>query len=88
MANSINTPDKPLTERQQQILDAIFDHWRTHSRPPSMRDLCTSTGISSTNGVYCHLLALVQKGALLPGVGSGSSRNIIPPRVAELLKEL
>lgn len=87
MSNTPNTPDKPLTERQQQILDHINDYWRQHSRPPSVRDICDVSGISSPNGVHSHLMALIQKGQLLPIPASGMSRSIIPLWVVKAIKD-
>jgi repressor LexA len=51
-----------LTARQQQILDYIDHEVRTTGVPPSIRQIGTALGISSTNGVRTHLKALEKKG--------------------------
>ena len=51
-----------LTARQQQLLDYIDHVVRTTGYPPSIRQIGTALGISSTNGVRAHLKALEKKG--------------------------
>lgn len=51
-----------LTARQQEILDYIEQLVRTTGYPPSIRQIGTALGISSTNGVRAHLTALEKKG--------------------------
>jgi repressor LexA len=66
-------PDKPLTARQGQILEAIRTHIAEHRRPPSHPELARALGLASTNGVHKHLAALERKGAieLAPGLARG-----------------
>lgn len=52
----------PLTKRQQRVLDRIVKYQARHGFPPSLRDLCKSLRIGSTNGIVCHLDALETKG--------------------------
>lgn len=52
----------PLTERQQEVLDAITAYRAENQRPPTFRDIGKLIGVSSPNGVRCHLAALVRKG--------------------------
>lgn len=42
----------------------MADHFATHQRMPTMRELMARLGITSTNGLLPHLLALVRKGYL------------------------
>lgn len=56
---------RPLTERQQRVLDFICLYKASHDRPPSLREIGTHMGIRSTNGVSDHLRALERKGYLL-----------------------
>jgi repressor LexA len=51
-----------LTARQQQILDYIDHVVQSTGFPPSIRQMGTALGISSTNGVRAHLKALEKKG--------------------------
>lgn len=54
----------PLTERQQQVLTFIEKYWAKHRISPSVRDIGDHCGISSPNGVQCHLKALIKKGMI------------------------
>lgn len=55
--------DRPaLTKKQQAIYNYILKHIETQGFPPAIRDICTEFGISSPNGVMCHLKALEAKG--------------------------
>lgn len=51
-----------LTDKQKAIYDYIREHIETKGFPPAIRDICTEFGISSPNGVMCHLKALEAKG--------------------------
>ncbi|HEX4612971.1 MAG TPA: transcriptional repressor LexA [Urbifossiella sp.] len=54
--------DTALTDKQQQIYAFIRKHIETKGFPPAIRDICEAFGISSPNGVMCHLKALQKKG--------------------------
>jgi repressor LexA len=55
--------DRPeLTDKQKAIYDYIREHIETKGFPPAIRDICGEFGISSPNGVMCHLKALETKG--------------------------
>lgn len=51
-----------LTARQQEMLDYIERETSSSGVPPSIRQIGTALGISSTNGVRLHLQALQKKG--------------------------
>ena len=53
-----------LTKKQQAIYNFIRKHIEEKGFPPAIRDICTEFGISSPNGVMCHLKALAKKGAI------------------------
>lgn len=53
-----------LTKRQEEILNFIRDHIECVGFPPSIREIGKAFGISSPNGVTCHLKALAKKGHL------------------------
>jgi repressor LexA len=55
---------KPLTEKQQRILHYIEDQIIDKGHSPTVREIGTRFGISSTNGVRTHLAALIKKGYL------------------------
>lgn len=53
---------KGLTKRQQAILDYIISCIRDHGYPPTIAEVGAEFGITSTNGVNDHLVALEKKG--------------------------
>ena len=53
-----------LTKRQEKVLDYITSSITTRGFPPTLREIGTHMGISSTNGVNDHLRALERKGYL------------------------
>ena len=53
---------KGLTRRQQEILDFIIDCIREDRMPPTIAEIGAHFGITSTNGVNDHLVALEKKG--------------------------
>jgi repressor LexA len=54
--------DAVLTDKQEDIYNYIRKHIETKGFPPAIRDICEEFGISSPNGVMCHLKALEKKG--------------------------
>ena len=55
---------RPLTERQQSILDFIVETIQTRGFPPTLREIGIAFGIRSTKGVNDHLAALERKGKI------------------------
>lgn len=51
-----------LTEKQQLILDFIKSEVKTKGVVPSIREICTAFGLSSTSSVHSHLENLEKKG--------------------------
>jgi SOS-response transcriptional repressor LexA len=66
-----------LTARQRDIYEFIASTYRDKGMPPAIRDICVAFGINSTNGVNCHLQALVSKGWLAP-VDAGQYHRYLP----------
>ena len=62
-----------LTERQKQILDFIGETVAASGMPPTVAEIATAMGVSSTNGIRGHLQALDRKGAieLVPNASRG-----------------
>lgn len=52
------------TQRQQEILEFIEDEIELYGRPPTVREIGVAHGITSPNGVVCHLTALEKKGEI------------------------
>jgi repressor LexA len=53
---------KGLTRRQQQILDYIEAQVEAKGYPPSVREIGSAIGLSSSSTVHSHLTALERKG--------------------------
>ena len=79
--------DKPqLTEKQRQIYEFLRDKIINRGYGPTVREIGAQFGISSPNGVMCHLKALEKKGFI--SRESHMSRAIQlsdPPRQAATL---
>ncbi len=56
--------DRPLTERQRQVLAFIDDEISRRGYPPSVREIGEAVGLSSPSTVHAHLAALQDKGYL------------------------
>lgn len=51
-----------LTAKQSQVLSYIIAHVSQHNYPPTLREIGTELGISSTNTVHGHLTKLQAAG--------------------------
>lgn len=54
---------KPLTKSQQKVYDYIRE-CAQESRVPSVREICSVTGLRSTSTVHLHLKTLEEKGLI------------------------
>lgn len=64
---------KPLTDRQQTILDFIERRIGEDGFPPTIAEIAAAFGVRSTNSIRGHLQALARKGAieLVPSASRG-----------------
>lgn len=69
------TKNELLTPRQREVLDYIISEIERLQRPPTIRDLGTYLGLSSSNAVVQHLSALERKGFI--SRAANSSRAIV-----------
>ena len=69
----------PLTARQQQILDYIFDTVKERGYPPAVREIGQAVGLSSPSTVHSHLSALVEYGYLRRDPSKPRAIEIIDP---------
>ena len=53
---------KGITKRQTEVLEYIIRCIREDHMPPTIVEMCEAFGITSTNGINDHLLALERKG--------------------------
>ncbi|MHB9037445.1 MAG: transcriptional repressor LexA [Armatimonadota bacterium] len=65
-----------LTDRQQEMLNAIQDAMRRNNRPPSIHELMRALGVASPNGVAKHLAALETKGYIVREQGARGIRLV------------
>lgn len=66
-----------LTERQKKILDFIKDEVRSKGYPPSVREIGTAVGLTSSSTVHTHLTSLENMGYI--------KRDPTKPRAIEIL---
>lgn len=69
----------PLTQRQEEVLEAIRVVTARLGYAPSHRDLCVELGIQSTNAVSDHLLALEKRGRIARTPGVPRSLRVVDP---------
>lgn len=65
--------------KQKEVYDCIKKHILEKGYPPSVREICTAVGLSSTSTVHGHLERLEKKGLI--------RRDLTKPRAIELVKE-
>ena len=68
-----------LSAKQQLILDYLKKQIRQQGYPPTVREICTAVGLSSTSTVHSHLETLERKGYI--------RRNPQKNRATEILDE-
>lgn len=64
---------KPLTRRQQEVLDLITGTLASHGYPPTRAEIAQALGFRSANAAEEHLKALKRKGVIemIPGASRG-----------------
>jgi|SRR5690554_3970891 len=64
---------RPLTPRQQQILDLVRDTIEATGMPPTRAEIAERLGFRSSNAAEEHLRALAKKGVIqmIPGMSRG-----------------
>lgn len=55
---------RPLTKRQQEILDFIRLHAKQYGFPPTRKEICTAFGFTSPNAAQQHIDLMAKKGVL------------------------
>ena len=69
---------RPLTTRQQQVLDLVKNPMLETGMPPTRAEIARELGFKSANAAEEHLKALQKKGVIeiLPGTSRGIKLNI------------
>jgi len=75
---------RDLTDRQQQVLDIVRAHWRTHGVSPTFREVAEAMD-TSVNAAYVAVLAVARKGRLETGEGVS---GIYPTGLRDAIKAL
>lgn len=70
---------KPITKKQEAILNFIKDDLKLKGYPPSIREICSAVGLTSSSTVHGHLTSLERKGFI--------RRDASKPRAIEILGE-
>ncbi|WP_027349682.1 transcriptional repressor LexA [Halotalea alkalilenta] len=72
---------KPLTQRQQDVLDFINETLASHGYPPTRAEIARALGFRSANAAEEHLKALKRKGVIemIPGASRGIRVLSAPP---------
>lgn len=81
-ADAITRPTAPgdgadLTARQVLVWRAICAAIERDGVPPSVREIGQACGITSPNGVLCHLAALERKGYVRRGESQGRAIEVL-----------
>ena len=66
-----------LTGMQRKIYLYLKDYVETHNYAPSVRDICSAVGLTSTSTVHGHLTRLENKGFIMRGNGKSRAIEII-----------
>ena len=52
---------KPITKKQEAVLEFIKSELRSKGYPPSIREICSAVGLTSSSTVHGHLSSLEKK---------------------------
>lgn len=72
-------PRKTSDKKQLEILQYIYDTVEKRSIPPTVREICSAVGLSSTSTVHGHLARLERKGWLV--------KDATKPRALEITRK-
>ena len=70
---------KSLTGPQRKVLDAVRAAVERDGWAPSVREICATVGVVSTNTVRFHLRNLEEMGYLRRGPGKARAIEVIDP---------
>lgn len=68
-----------LTKRQRDIYNCIYRFIKKHGYAPSLEEICSEVGVSSTATIHKHLKNLEQKGIITRKWNKGRSIEISAP---------
>lgn len=70
---------RSITTRQAEVLSTIDELTAKLGHPPTFRELGRQLGISSPNGILCHLRSLRSKGLVSWDVGCNRTLRRVTP---------
>ena len=70
--------NRPITKKQEEILNYIKDEILERGFPPAVREMCQAVGLKSTSSVHSHLESLEKNGYI--------RRDPTKPRAIEILE--
>jgi repressor LexA len=79
MRSPNEAPTAQLTERQREILAFVNEHSAQHGYPPTVREIGTAVGLTSSSTVHAHLANLERAGLI--------KRDPTKPRALELRRD-
>lgn len=71
--------EKPISKKQEEILNYIKNEILKRGFPPAVREICQAVGLKSTSSVHSHLESLERNGYI--------RRDPTKPRAIEILDE-
>jgi len=75
--------DRPLTDRQKQVLDYIVSHNRARGYPPTVREIGEALGLSSSATVHAHLRHLEELGWISRGSDLNRAITVSPDALTD-----
>jgi len=77
-----------LTAKQKMVLDYLKAEIRKSGYPPSIREICTAVGLSSTSTVHAHLATLERKGYIRRCPSKNRTTEILEENFYQNTREL
>ena len=71
--------NRPITKKQEEILNYIKDEILERGFPPAVREICQAVGLKSTSSVHSHLESLEKNGYI--------RRDPTKPRAIEIIDD-
>ncbi len=73
-----------MTNKQKLIYDFIVNYTNTHNYPPTIREIATGVGLSSTATVHTHLNNLMKLGYLVKSNNKNRALEIVDNSTAKI----
>lgn len=79
---------KPLTKRQESILDYIKSEIKSHGIPPTVRDIGNAVGLSSTSSVFAQLNILEEKGYIKRDPNRSRHIELVDDEISSMRRDM